>query len=82
MPPILFVAILGAAAGFLATRAMKMQTDVPTTVVIGMAGAVVGWLLLRLLFAVAGWTLYFIGAVLGAMVLIWAWREWGPRGRR
>jgi uncharacterized membrane protein YeaQ/YmgE (transglycosylase-associated protein family) len=82
MPPILFVAIIGAAAGFLATRVMKVQTDVPMTVVIGMAGAVVGWLALRILFAVAGWTLYFIGAVLGAMALIWAWKEWGPKGRR
>ncbi len=82
MPPILFVAIIGAAAGFLATRAMRVQTDVPTTVVIGIAGAVVGWLLLRVLFTVAGWTLYFVGAVAGAMALIWAWRTWGPKGRR
>ncbi len=82
MPPVLFVAIIGAAAGFLATRVMKVQTDVPTTVVIGIAGALVGWVALRLLFALAGWTLYFVGAVAGAMVLIWAWKQWGPRGRR
>lgn len=80
MPPVLFVAIIGAAAGFLATRFMKVQTDVPTTVVIGMAGAVVGWLGLRVLFALAGWTLYFVGAVGGAMAVIWAWKAWGPRG--
>lgn len=82
MPPILFVAIIGAAAGFLATRMMKIQADVPTTVVVGMGGAVLGWVLLRLFFALAGWTLTFVGAVLGAMALLWAWREWGPRGRR
>lgn len=79
MPPILFIAIVGAAAGFLATRVMKVQTDVPTTVVIGIAGAVVGWLLLRVLFTVAGWTLYFIGAVGGAVLLLWLWRSYGPR---
>jgi uncharacterized membrane protein YeaQ/YmgE (transglycosylase-associated protein family) len=82
MPPVLFVAIIGAAAGFLATRVMKVQTDVPTTVVIGIAGALFGWVALRLLFALAGWTLYFLGAVGGAMALIWAWKQWGPRGRR
>lgn len=79
MPAILFIVIIGAAAGFLATRFMRVQTDVPTTVVIGMVGALAGWLALRLLLAVAGWTLWFLGAVLGAMLLIWAWQTWGPR---
>ena len=79
MPALLLIVIIGAAAGFLATRVMRVQTDVPTTIVIGMVGAVVGWLVLRVLLAVAGWTLWFIGAVLGAMLLIWAWQTYGPR---
>lgn len=79
MPALLLIVIIGAAAGFLATRVMRVQTDVPTTIVIGMVGALVGWLVLRVLLAVAGWTLWFIGAVLGAMLLIWAWQTYGPR---
>ncbi len=82
MPAILFIVIIGAAAGFLATRFMRVQTDVPTTIVIGIVGALVGWLVLRVLLAVAGWTLWFLGAVAGAMLLIWAWQTYGPKGRR
>ena len=37
--PIISLLIIGAAAGFLATRLMKVQADVPTTIVIGVAGA-------------------------------------------
>lgn len=82
MPAILLIVIIGAAAGFLATRFMRVQTDVPTTIVIGIVGALVGWLVLRVLQAVAGWSLWFLGAVAGAMLLIWAWQTYGPKGRR
>lgn len=82
MPPILLIVIIGAAAGFLATRFMRVNADVPTTVVIGIAGAVIGWVVLRILIAVTGWVAMFAGAVIGAMALIWAWRVYGPRGRR
>lgn len=82
MPAVLFIVIVGAAAGFLATRFMRVQTDVPTTIVIGIAGALVGWLALRILIAVTGWLAWFVGAVLGAVLLIWAWQTYGPRSRR
>ena len=47
--PILMLIIVGIAAGFLATRLMKVQTDVPTTIAIGVAGALMGGFLLRFL---------------------------------
>ncbi|WP_145110740.1 GlsB/YeaQ/YmgE family stress response membrane protein [Cereibacter sediminicola] len=72
----LMLLIIGAAAGFLATRIMRVETDVPTTVAIGMGGAVVGWLLLRLLMALTGAIGTFVGAVVGAMLLIWLWRRY------
>ncbi|ULB08464.1 GlsB/YeaQ/YmgE family stress response membrane protein [Cereibacter azotoformans] len=72
----LMLLIIGAAAGFLATRIMRVETDVPTTVAIGMGGAVVGWLLLRLLMALTGAIGTFVGAVSGAMLLIWLWRRY------
>lgn len=80
MPALLLIVIIGAAAGFLATRIMRLQTDVPTTIALGMAGAVVGWVGLRFLVSVTGWVAAFVGAVLGAMLLIWLWRTYGPRG--
>ncbi len=77
--PILALIIIGAAAGFLATRLMRLQTDVPTTVVIGVAGALLGGLVLRFLITVSGLAAGFIGAVIGAVLLIWLWRVYFSR---
>ena len=74
--PILILIVIGAAAGFLATRVMKVQTDVPTTIAIGIGGALVGWFLLRFLVSITGWVAGFVGAVLGAMALIWLWQKY------
>jgi len=68
--------IIGAAAGFLATRLMDMEANVITTVSIGILGALIGGLLLRAVLTVMGWLGGFIGAVLGAMVLIWLYRTY------
>lgn len=74
--PILVLVIIGAAAGFLATRLMKVSTDIPTTIAIGVGGALIGGLTLRFLLMLTGWAAGFIGAVLGAMLLIWAWKTY------
>lgn len=79
MPMLLFIVMVGAAAGFFATRVMRVQADVPTTVVIGIVGAVVGWLMLRMLAVLTGWAAVFVGAVLGAMALIWVWQKYLSR---
>ena len=76
---IIALIIIGAAAGFLATRFMKIEADVLTTVVIGIAGALVGGLILRGLLTVMGWMSGFVGAVLGAMALIWLWQTYFRR---
>ena len=73
---IIWLIIVGAAAGFLATRFMKVETDVVTTVAIGIGGALVGGLVLRTLLAVMGAASGFIGALLGAVLLIWLWQTY------
>lgn len=78
--PVVLLLIMGAAAGFLATRMMRLQTDVPTTVAIGVGGALLGGLVLRLLAELVGWASGFVGAFLGALVLIWIWRTYIRRG--
>lgn len=78
MHPVALI-IIGAAAGFLATRMMKVEAGVLTTVSIGIFGALVGGLVLRALLTMAGWLAGFVGAVLGAMLLIWLWKTYGPR---
>ncbi len=77
--PIVVLVIIGAAAGFLATRFMRVQTDVPTTIVIGIAGAVIGGFVLRFLITITGWMAGFVGALLGAMLLIWLWKTYIQR---
>lgn len=78
---ILALIIIGAAAGFIATRLMNLETDLVTTIVIGILGALVGGLALRILLAITGFAAGFVGAVLGAMVLIWLGETYGPKRR-
>jgi uncharacterized membrane protein YeaQ/YmgE (transglycosylase-associated protein family) len=68
--------IVGAAAGFFATRIMNLETDVPTTVAIGVFGALIGGFLMRFLIAMLGAVSGFVGAVLGALALIWLWKTY------
>lgn len=74
---IVLLIIVGIAAGFLATRIMGLNADVPTTIAIGVAGALIGGFAIRALVMVTGWMAGFVGAVIGAMVLIWLWKTYG-----
>ncbi|NIY97121.1 GlsB/YeaQ/YmgE family stress response membrane protein [Salipiger sp. HF18] len=72
--PVVWLIIVGAAAGFLATRVMRVNLGVVETVGLGIAGAVIGGLGLRFLIAVTGALAGLVGAVLGAILLIWLWQ--------
>ncbi len=76
---VVFLVIIGAAAGFLATRFMKVETGVLQTVGIGIAGALIGGLLLRFVLSVLGAFAGLVGAVLGAMLLIYIWKSYTGR---
>ncbi|SEO57159.1 hypothetical protein SAMN04490248_10727 [Salinihabitans flavidus] len=71
---IIWLVIVGAAAGFIATRIMKLDTDVITTIVIGIAGALIGGVVLRVLLSLMGFAAGFVGALLGSLLLIWLWK--------
>lgn len=70
---IVWLIIIGAAAGFIATRLMNIETNMITTIAIGIGGALIGGLVLRTLLAILGWAAGFVGAILGAILLIWIW---------
>ena len=76
---VVYLIVVGAAAGFLATRLMRLETGIVTTIAIGIAGALVGGMVLRTLLTVMGLLGGLIGAVLGALALIWAWQAWIAR---
>ncbi|MDU9002807.1 GlsB/YeaQ/YmgE family stress response membrane protein [Sedimentitalea todarodis] len=73
---IIMLMVVGAAAGFIATRLMRFESDIPTTMFIGIAGALIGGLILRTLTTIMGAMAGFVGAVLGAMLLIWLWQRY------
>lgn len=74
--PLLALIVIGIAAGFLATRIMRINADLPTTIAVGVLGALIGGLLLRFVIMVTGFAAGFLGAVLGAMALIWAYKTY------
>ena len=76
MGHIIWLIIIGATAGFLATRFMKLNTGVIETVAIGIGGALIGGFLLRFLATAIGMIGGLVGAVLGAMLLIWIWKTY------
>ncbi|SPF79693.1 GlsB/YeaQ/YmgE family stress response membrane protein [Pseudoprimorskyibacter insulae] len=76
---VVWLIIVGAAAGFFATRIMKVEADVITTVVIGIVGAVIGGLVIRFLIAVTGLFAGLVGAVLGALAVLWMWKTYIQR---
>lgn len=74
--PLIWLLIVGVAVGFLATRILKVDLDTPTTIALGVLGALIGGLVLRALLMMAGIGAGFVGALLGALLLIWAWKAW------
>lgn len=75
MPMILFLVLVGTAAGLLATRLMRIRTDLLTPVVLGIIGAGLGWLVLRFVLALSGYALLAIAATAGAVGVIWLWNN-------
>ncbi len=74
--PVIAMLIFGISAGFIATKALRLNVDVPTTIAIGVGGALIGGLVLRILSAVAGMLAGFVGAVLGAALLVWVYKTY------
>lgn len=77
---ILLLAIVGVAAGFVATRLMGVNLSTVETIAVGLLGAVVGGFLLSALIAVSAMLFGLIGAILGACALIWVYQRY-IRGR-
>ncbi|MGR3320913.1 MAG: GlsB/YeaQ/YmgE family stress response membrane protein [Pseudooceanicola sp.] len=71
--------LIGALAGWIATRVLDVEAGPVQTVLIGMAGALVGGLILKSVLAVLGLLGGILGAVLGAVLVLWLWDRYGPR---
>lgn len=73
---IVYLLIIGAAAGFLATRVLRFEADILTTIALGVGGTLVGWLIWRFLLMVTGWLGGFVAALGGAFLLVWVWKRY------
>ena len=71
---LIYLVIIGAIAGYVATRIMHIRTNPMVTIGIGIAGALVGGFILQGIVGVLGLLGGVIGAVLGALVVIWAYQ--------
>lgn len=78
---IIFLLIIGAAAGYIATRIMDLDTSIPVTIAIGVLGALIGGFILKALLATMAMAAGFIGAIIGALVLIWAYQTYISKNR-
>jgi uncharacterized membrane protein YeaQ/YmgE (transglycosylase-associated protein family) len=75
--------IIGALAGWIAEKIMKTDHGLLLNIVLGIVGALVGNFILMLVFGatMGGIIGQLIVAVLGACLLIWAYRAIRGRGR-
>jgi uncharacterized membrane protein YeaQ/YmgE (transglycosylase-associated protein family) len=55
---------------------MKIETGILPTLGIGIAGALIGGVVLQILLRVMGMMAGFVGAVIGALLLIWIWQTY------
>jgi uncharacterized membrane protein YeaQ/YmgE (transglycosylase-associated protein family) len=74
--PLVALLVVGVAVGFLASRILKVNMDTPSTIALGVLGALIGTVVLRVLVMLAGIGAGFVGALLGALILIWAWKTY------
>jgi uncharacterized membrane protein YeaQ/YmgE (transglycosylase-associated protein family) len=74
--PLVALLVVGVAVGFLASRILKVNLDTPSTIALGVLGALIGTVVLRGLVMLSGIGAGFVGALLGALILIWAWKSW------
>lgn len=73
---VLLLVIIGTAAGFIATRMMGVEMGVPQTIAVGVIGALVGGWTIRFLLSMVGALAGFVGAVFGAVVLLWLYQRY------
>lgn len=72
----LLLVLVGIAAGFVASKLMKVPLSFLETAAIGVLGALVGGFALRALIAASSVILGLVGAVLGACALLWLYQRW------
>jgi len=72
--------IIGGVAGWLAEQFMKSNMGLLMNIVLGIIGAAIASAILSVLGVhLGGWLGYLIAGFIGAVLLIWVWRQIGAR---
>ncbi len=76
MGSFVILALVGVAAGFIATKVMKVNLSTAETIAIGVLGAIVGGVVLRVLITASTIVFGLVGAIVGACLLIWLYQRY------
>jgi uncharacterized membrane protein YeaQ/YmgE (transglycosylase-associated protein family) len=76
MASLIWLTVIGAAAGLVATKLMRVNIGLLPTIALGVVGALIGGMMIRMLVSSIGG---LIGAVAGACLLIWLAKRYGSR---
>lgn len=75
LPAILILMLIGAAAGLFATRIMRVNVDLPMALLVGVLGALLGGMGLRMVVSMGGWAGTLVLAIIGSIVLLWLYKN-------
>jgi len=75
MGVVVYWIIIGAAAGYVGTRLLKIDLPLPQTIALGIVGALLGGFALKMVLAVLGVAAGFIGAILGVAALVFLYKR-------
>jgi uncharacterized membrane protein YeaQ/YmgE (transglycosylase-associated protein family) len=78
--PFVLAIITAIAAGFIASRLMKVRLSILETIAAGLLGLVAAAVLSRVLIAISGIGLSLVLAVAGAAFVIWLYLKWRGKG--
>lgn len=79
MVQVIFLIIGGIAAGFVATRLLRLDTDLLTTAAIGVLGTIAGVFAIRFLFVAVTYIGVIAAALAGAILLSWLYKVYVGR---
>jgi uncharacterized membrane protein YeaQ/YmgE (transglycosylase-associated protein family) len=73
---VIILIIVGIAAGYIASRVLDFDIGLPQTIAIGILGALLGGFVIQALISFMGMLSGFVGAVLGAIAILWLYKTY------
>lgn len=78
---LVWYAVIGLCAGFIAARVMKLRGNPLYYMLLGVAGAIIGGVLYQILGSILSFMFNLVVATVGAIILIMLWRSWQANKR-